>query len=474
MPTTYFSSADAGTNKTGYAGIKGATGDLVKVLNSTLILDTGFTETGASTFADATNAWMQMGAGTALFVANNATTDRAYFGGRQKFSQLIMKFATAGIGGTCTYEYWNGSAWTALVGSSDGTSGLTADGTLSFAAASQTGWTQVAVNSVTLFWIRVQWATTYSTNPVLKLGSVYGWGSPHQGTNGATYRSQLTSGVQHYVNVNDDGPGAGTGKEARVFGAEALTQYNTTPNGGTGITGPFPTVAQATNGIFVRKSADATTARTWRVLMDEKTFYLFILTGDSAGVYICALAFGEFFSLVSGDLYRSMIAARGTENSATVTGNSAGLYPLCNRAAQQTAFATTGSSMYIPRNYLGAGSATLIPLFSGMPGAISNAPDGGLGTITIFNNPDGGLISAPVFIGETTGSVSTIRGRLRGIWDWGHVAGGVADQDVFSGNGALAAKTFVILLNFAFRDVNGNVTATGVVVAETSNTWEVD
>jgi len=477
MPVTYFSSADAGTQKTGYAGIKGVAGDLIKVLNSTLILDTGQTATGGGpSFADQTNTWIQMGAGSALFVANDATSDKAYFGGRKKFSQLITQFATLGIGGTCTYEYWDGSAWVALVTPTDGTSMLTAAGTLSWSAAAQTGWAQTAVNGITLYWIRISWASVYSTNPVLKLGSIYGWGSPYQGTSGATYRSMLTSGVQHYVTVNDNAPnGTSLGREAWAYAAEALTQYNTDQfaDGSNGVTKPIPSMTQgvsSTTGHTVwRKSADTTTARAWRVLMDEKTFYFFPLTGDSANVYAGVPGFGEYFSLVSGDLYRSFISGRNTENSAAVTGNLAALTPLCHRNSIASAAA---SSTYIARAYTGIGGSLLINLLNGLPGVFNSGFMGGTGLAQSPNGPDAGIFIGPIFISEI--AASSIRGRLRGLWDWGHAAAMMNDQDTFAGTGALSARTFVEFKQLDFTNGLGGSDSTGGIVGETSDTWETN
>jgi len=474
MPVTYFSSGDAGTQKTGYAGIKGAVGDLIKVLNSTLVLDTGLTATGGGpTFADATDAWVKMGAGTALFVANNAATDIAYFGGRQKFAQLIMQFATLGIGGTCSYEYWNGSTWTALVSPTDGTSQLTADGTLSWAIASQTGWVQTAVNSITLYWIRVKWGSAYSQNPVLKLGSIYGWGSPFQGTNGASYRSMVVSGVQHYVTVNDNGPN--NAQEAHAYAAEGLTQYNTTQavDGVNGVTKPFPSMTQGVGGntgvVVWRKSADTTTARAWRVLMDEKTFYIAFITGDATANYSGINGFGEYYSLIPGDLYRSFISGRLANASATITGSS-GLSPLCHRLGNGIFNSTTGACTYVSRSYLGAGGSLLVSLMNNLPGAIISTGSGGIGAIPVFNATDGGVFIAPVGIVEI--SVPSIRGRLRGLWDWGHLAAGMNDQDTFAGTGALSARTFVEFKIVGFFDTNSGSQNTGGIVGETSDTWE--
>ncbi len=487
MPVTLFKSGDAGTNKTGYAGLKGAAGDLVTVLNSTLCLDCGFTATGGGpTFADQTAAWIQNGAGAALFVANDAVTDIAYFGGRQKFSQLIMRFATVGTVGTAAYEYWNDSAWVAIVSPTDGTAvggvQLAQDGTVSWSASAQTGWAQTAVGAApvtasTLYWVRGRWVTAYTQNPVLKVGSIYGWYQPFHGTAGATYRSLLASGVQHYVTVNDNGPnGTSLGKEAWAYAAEALTQYNTDQftDGSNGVTKPFPSMTQGVSGttghVVWRKSADATTARAWKVLMDEKTFYFFALTGDATTQYVGG-GFGEIYSLVNGDLYRSFISGRLTENSATITG-AAGLNPLCAVVGPTaTTFSTTNSCIYVSRLYTGVGGSTLAALVNGLPVPVCAVTNTfiGTGNVTMPNGPDGGVFVGPVFVCDAT---THVRGRLRGLWYWGHPTAAANDGDLFAGTGALSAKTFEELKTIGFIDSASSVGNSSVLVLETSDSWE--
>ena len=468
MPVTLFQSGDAGTNRLGYAGIKGVAGDLVKLLDSVLILDTGFAfATSGSVYTDQTTAWTQMGAGAAMFV-NNTAGDICYVGGRQKFNKVILALANSPTLGPGAFaaEYWNGSSWVALVTPTDGTTSLTAAGTYSWSIAAQTGWAQTAVNSVTLYWVRFRLTNAYTTGPTAKLLSIYGWGAPYNGTNGRVYRSQVTSGVQHYFTVNDNGPGAGGGKEARIWGDVAdPTAYNTAIQATS-----FPTSALQANGLFVRKSTDTTTAQTWLIVADEKTCYLFILTADTASTYATA-GFGEFYSLVSGDLYRSFVAARGTENSGTVTG-SAGLNPLCtfSQPGANSTQSTSNSKLYVARAYTGVGSSILATTLLGLPASIWNDTSVA-GTVAGFNGPDGGIFLSPRFVSEPTGHV---RGRLRGIWDQGHAVSNFSDGDTWSGVGAISTKTFRAIKSVPCIDAAGGANNSFVLVMETSDTWEAN
>lgn len=58
-----------------------------------------------------------------------ANEDRFQFGHAEQFTRLKIQLGTVGAGGfTITWEYWNGSIWTALSDVVDGTSNLTATG----------------------------------------------------------------------------------------------------------------------------------------------------------------------------------------------------------------------------------------------------------------------------------------------------------------------------------------------------------
>jgi len=85
-------------------------------------------------------------------------------------------------------------------------------------------------------------------------------------------------------------------------------------------TGAFPSDPQSAltaDSLVCRKSntADGAT-RSYIAYADERTIYFFCQTGDIAGVYF-AFAFGEFYSFVESDAYRTMIIGRITENLAT-------------------------------------------------------------------------------------------------------------------------------------------------------------
>jgi len=183
--------------------------------------------------------------------------------------------------------------------------------------------------------------------------SAAGWTKAFSGTNLASY---LPS-AGHYLDVNDAAAGAGGAQEATVRGYESMTAVGTGTNA-------FPTTAQiASPGEFIRKSATAdATARGWLLIADQYTFYLFILSGDTAAAYQ-SFGFGRFYSTKASDTYRSFICG----HSSTGSGSSTGLDSIGWAAAINNA--TTG--MFIPRTAAGTGTAITSGIVSPMPTSVA-------------------------------------------------------------------------------------------------------
>jgi hypothetical protein len=291
--------------------------------------------------------------------------------------------------------------------------------------------------------------TTPATGTITwkKLGA--GWTKPYTGVNLAAFKNG--GGCQMYLRVNDAGPGAGGAKEARALGYETMSDVNT----GTGL---FPTAAQFANGMFIRKSTTAdATSRSYIVVADSRTFYLFVLTGDTAGCYYCA-GFGEFYSLVTSDSYRNWFTARNAENNTGATVECMGLLSVL----------TAVTNNYVPRGYTGLGTAVDV----GKHGdGVKGSTGGFLGTVANPNPEDGKLFISPVWIQDNaTAPTPNIRGRMRGLWQWCHSLASATDQDTFSGTGLLAGKTFLVIKTFPAFTAG----AVGVAIIETSDTLETN
>jgi hypothetical protein len=74
-----------------------------------------------------------------------------------------VNVATARVGGSVAWQYWNGSTWASL-SITDGTAGLTQTGLLTFAAPAD--WATTAVNGNTQYWFRAV-VTGATTDPIL-------------------------------------------------------------------------------------------------------------------------------------------------------------------------------------------------------------------------------------------------------------------------------------------------------------------
>lgn len=457
------------SSDTGAPSLSGTSGDLISVLDFVLVIGKVFSTANDTSFTDNTTEARLNGGTTFTLFPTPATGDRTYYGSSIKFTQLVFAFGTVGTTATYVWEYWNGSAWSTLT-VSDGTTNFTTNGTVSWTAPAN--WATTSVNSTTLYWVRVRFTgSAPATNPLVNSVSYLGWLVYFSGTNLRMYR-QDTSSNQYYLKVRDDAPGAGGAKEARIRGYEVATGVSTTDaSDGSNL---FPTTAQATNGWFVRKSvsADAVT-RSWTILADGRTMYMFVQTGDTAGVYYIWM-FGEYFSFKSADAARTIIVGRDTENSAAATaesfdrmtfgigsslavtggaGSSANPAKTINRSYTQAVGAISNSAV----TFLPDGSLTSTPGSAGNNTALD-------GTLS-YKNPSDNLIyvSSIRILENTAGTAGTLRGRLRGIWQFCHTASNGSDGDTFSGSNDLSSKTFLFLKN---------TVGVHAIVLETSATWD--
>ena len=117
-----------------------------------------------------------------------------------------------------------------------------------------------------------------------------GWTKEYTGTNTASYRSGAGSNKYYYW-VNDSGTTTGGQRNAAMRGYSVMTGATDTG------TNPFPTTAQMSQGVIIRKSntTGGTDNREWYAIVSERFCYLFIASGETAGVYN-PFAFGDFVS----------------------------------------------------------------------------------------------------------------------------------------------------------------------------------
>jgi len=112
-----------------------------------------------------------------VFPAVEANGDYAAIGFANPFSGLVIDYAngTAGVGGTVTWKYWNGAAWAALAGVTDGTVGFTAavgDGYM-VTWTVPANWATTSLNgSAQLYYVIAEVTGVYATNPICDQGFV--------------------------------------------------------------------------------------------------------------------------------------------------------------------------------------------------------------------------------------------------------------------------------------------------------------
>ena len=449
---TVFRSSD-----TGAPTLSGTVGDLTNVFSHCLVIGKVFSTANDTSFTDNTNNARLSDASGFLMFPTPATADRTYFGSSAQFKNLTFAFITAGSSATYVWEYWNGTTWSTLT-VTDGTTSFTQAGSVTWTVPGN--WATTSVNASTMYWVRVRFTgTAPTTNPSVNTVSYLGWVEVQTGTNQRDYKQGPGSNSM-IVSINDNGPNVtALGKEARAKGFETSTGLGAGTN-------QFPTTAQGVAGtagsVVIRKSNTLDTApRSWIVIADQRMWYLLILTNDVANVY-SGSAFGEFYSLITNDPGRCVLIGRAAENNAamatttevlsnliTTGGANAGFFHFCPRDAQGTLSST------------GLGKMGDFNLFSGAGAAIQLGNSGSLA----FPNPvDNKVYMAPMWLAQTAGG-TFFRGRMRGMYQWGHAVAVVSDGDTFTGSGDLAGKTFLIIKSGPISDI---------YVFEVSDTWETN
>lgn len=262
-----------------------------------------------------------------------------------------------------------------------------------------------------------------------------GWTTPKTGTNKKVYQpaagSLKTLGGGY--RVDDNGTGTGGAKEALVRGAESWSDVDTPVN-------PFPTNAQSAltaNSLVIRKSADAGTARAYKLYADDSTAMLFIQS-EAAGQYNGPVILGAYNDRIVNDAYNAIIVARAAENSASMA------------AAQEhwpgssiVLNSVAGVGAFVVRGPLGVvGSAVIGSVGDGKVNTV--ATNAWIG-VCKFPNIDGTVATWQREIVETVSGAVHRMGWFRGLRMWGCDSLPYSDGTTIGGTGLLAGRSFEIL-----------------------------
>lgn len=106
------------------------------------------------------------------FASSVGIGDILYVGCAYKFLALSLNLATAGVGGVCTWEYYNGTAWTTLTVTEGTTNGDDLNASSLIYWDRPADWEETSVNSSSdMYWVRIRVTTAHSTSP--KLENIY-------------------------------------------------------------------------------------------------------------------------------------------------------------------------------------------------------------------------------------------------------------------------------------------------------------
>lgn len=246
-----------------------------------------------------------------------------------------------------------------------------------------------------------------------------GWSKPFSGINKAVYRAP--SGHRRYLRVDDS-----FGMYARLRMYDSMSDVDTGTN-------PVPLDTQISGGSYFVKSSAATSAtRDWTMFVADSYFYFRSYYGTSTEQGT-GMFFGDFDSVVAGDLY----------NSALIAGNSTS-YTANEMTARNLPTLGYGTALgeFVAGSYSGAVGSTIMAKHDA---AISGGSFiGGDGLRSFPNAPDGKVYTGPIVIHEAPG---VLRGTLPGAIALLHryIDVGHSDYTIFDGSGDLAGRRFMCM-----------------------------
>lgn len=267
-----------------------------------------------------------------------------------------------------------------------------------------------------------------------------GWTKSFAGTNKGVYRAP--EGTRFYLRVQDDGPGARVGGQARIVAYESMTDVDTGVD-------PYPTAAQLTNGLQWDKSATAdATARAWTLVGDGKRFIL-LVQGAGHPSYLdkwdCWF-FGDILSYKLGDAYHSLLIGHPAEGSVQASAYGTALVSSCT---------TTTSGHYMCRRDDSLTKSIAVGVL-GNQGMTTHGSCGGTPGFVSYPDPvSGKLLIHPLTVVHASATLYAVRGVFPGVYDVLHY-NPLADQDTFT----LSGESFTL-----FKTVVG-------VAAIKTSAWE--
>jgi hypothetical protein len=276
-----------------------------------------------------------------------------------------------------------------------------------------------------------------------------GWTKEYSGTNLAAYRMSTTSpATGMYLRVDDT-----VTTTSRLVGYESMSDVNTG-------TGPFPTTAQVSGGLWLWKSNTAdSVARPWAMIATNRSFYIYnnlTLTNEvltSSVSHDTLIFFGDIISRKAVDGYQCALIAPAQAAASNI-------------AARFGSVSAAGYSSiaghYLARNYTGVGGSIIMGKgrnyrqLSGLTAVLGNTITDG------FPNPITQSIDFPSICITESGTV--YRGDLPGIYEPISGVNIAAPWYEYQGQGSMTGK------NLVFVPV-ATTSVGGMVAIQTNGAW---
>lgn len=292
-------------------------------------------------------------------------------------------------------------------------------------------WRVASVPSTTVFTFAVAGVSDQTASGTITAKRApAGWTKSYSGTNKAAYSRTQLGATTALLRVDDSGT-----THARLVGYESMSDIDTG-------TGPFPTTAQVSGGLYLIKSTNSgSTARPWFLIADGKTLYFYVAPTSEA--YAAGTIFGDILSWAGVDGYNCMIqssyqqvADAGYNLHNYVSSAALGGHYLARGVSQ------TGASIQVGKR------ASFSP---------TNQSISGKSDLTYPNSAGNSLLTSSCMIVEGT----SIRGELRG---WRNLAQNLPLSHTATADDS--GRTLFVLANS-----DSYLTAAGRIALDITGPW---
>lgn len=278
-----------------------------------------------------------------------------------------------------------------------------------------------------------------------------GWTKPYASGTTTVFRQPVDTSNGFYLRLDASTTGASvTGYDVKFRGYESMTSA-------TEGTGPFPTVAQMADGVWMMRLYSSGTAAAWMLITNGKMVYFFVRSAVDSS-YGSVFAFGDINPSRTGDAYNTIII--GNRQSRQTNYNSIAY----GRFHRTVNIASADSANYMARSHTQLGSSAAVGKHSDYIKG-GSVVVWGMGGLTYPNPSSHQLIFTPAWVHE----VNTLRGTLPGVWALCHNSP-FTDGDVITGTGAFANRQFMAL-RAAAEGASANAYDRGEFLIELTGDW---